>query len=147
MYNFMLSTTSCYACCLSSLWYKYHRCTVISFTVWLVYAINNAVLCIFALTFIIQLSLFYAIHYDCFVSSLWYNYHRSILETSLCTVMIHSLTSLCNNQRHVMHSCSYMYATFDNGLCFISFTIWTDYGQCYVFSNLHVCYIRQCHML
>jgi hypothetical protein len=147
LYNFMLSTTSCYACFVSSLWYNYHRCTVISFTVWPVYAINNAVLCIVAHTFMIQLSRSMLIHYACFVSSLWYNYHCSILETSLCTVMLHSLTSLCNKQRRVMHSCTYIYATFDNVLCFISFTIWTVYGQCYVFSNLHLCYIRQRHML
>jgi hypothetical protein len=130
--NFMLSTISCYACFLSSLWYNYHRCTVINFTVWPVYAVNNVVLCIVAHTFIIQLSLFYA----CFVSSLWYNYHRFILETSLCTVMLHRLTSLYNKQRHVMHSCTYMYATFDNVLCFISFTIWTI--QRYV---LNMCYV------
>ena len=58
--NFMLSTISCYACFLSSLWYNYHRYTVISFTVWPVYAINNVVLCIVAHTFMIQLSPFYA---------------------------------------------------------------------------------------
>jgi hypothetical protein len=60
LYNFMLSTTSCYACFVSTLWYNYHRCIVISFTVWPVYAINNAVLCFVAHTFMIQLSPFYA---------------------------------------------------------------------------------------
>jgi hypothetical protein len=60
LYNFMLSTTSCYACFVPSLWYNYHRCTVIK---------------------------------------------------------LHSVTSLCNKQRRVMHCCPYIYDTIITVLC------------------------------
>jgi hypothetical protein len=111
LYNFMLSITSDYACFVSSLWYTYCRCTVISFTVWPVYAINNALLCMFAHTFMIQLSPFYA--RKLFLFCLKCMIQLSLFYTgniSFCIVMLHSLTSLCITQRRVTHICTYMYA-------------------------------------
>jgi hypothetical protein len=67
LYNFTLLTTSCYAYFVSSLCYKHHHvmletslCTVISFTVSQVYAINNTVLCIFLHKFMLYTSTCYA---------------------------------------------------------------------------------------
>jgi hypothetical protein len=66
LYNFMLSTTSDYACFVSSLWYTYYRCyACLPIHLWYNYHCSMP------------------IHYSCFVSSVWYNYHRYILETSL----------------------------------------------------------------
>ena len=94
LYNFMLSTTSDYTCFVSSLWYTYCRC----------YA------CL-PIHFMIQLSPFYA--HTLFLFCLKSMIQLSPLYTgniSFCTVMLHSLTSLCITQRRVMHICTYMYA-------------------------------------
>jgi hypothetical protein len=94
LYNFMLSTTLDYACFVSSLWYTYCRC----------YA------CL-PVHFMIQLSPFYA--HTLFLFCLKCMIQLSPLYTGniyLCTVMLHSLTSLCITQRRVMHICTYMYA-------------------------------------
>jgi hypothetical protein len=69
------------------------------------------VLCMFAHTFMIQLSPFYA--HTLFLFCLKCMIQLSPLYTgniSFCTDMLHSLTSLCITQRCVMHICTYMYA-------------------------------------
>ena len=69
------------------------------------------VLCMFAHTFMIQLSPFYAHTSVCFVSSVWYNYHCYILETS------HFLYS------HASQSDQFMNYT----------------TPCYAYLHIHVC--------